>query len=78
MKKEDNIDKSIGIKIKDMRLGLGLSQEKLANKAGICIQSIRNYESGKAKLFPNRFISICKALGCHPSELLKEFEESQF
>ena len=41
--------KTTGEKIRDLRLGLGLKQSELAEKTGITIRSITNYETDASK-----------------------------
>jgi transcriptional regulator with XRE-family HTH domain len=57
------------------RAELGMSQDDLADKAGISRQSIWRIERGETNISIDTLYKIAKALGCEPSELLKKKEE---
>jgi transcriptional regulator with XRE-family HTH domain len=52
-----------------------MSQDGLAEKAGISRQSIWRIERGETNISIDTLYKIAKALGCEPSELLKKKEE---
>ncbi|OHE58284.1 MAG: hypothetical protein A2Z47_04720 [Thermodesulfovibrio sp. RBG_19FT_COMBO_42_12] len=54
--------KFIGIRIKDRRKELGLSQEKLAEAIGITYQQLQRYEGGKGHLNTDRLQSLSDVL----------------
>lgn len=61
----------IGLKIKQKRKSLDLTQLQLAEKIGLTESSISRYESGKIATMPTSTINkICKVLNIEPSELL--------
>lgn len=61
---------TIGEAIKKARESVGYSQNKLSIKSGICVQSISNWELGKA--FPSiiNLIPIADALNISLDELV--------
>lgn len=57
----------IGLRIKEAREELGLSQEDLADILGIAFQSIQQWESGKTTPRQTRMRKLAAALGKTPS-----------
>ncbi len=52
----------IGLRIRDRRKELGLSQEKLAEAIGITYQQLQRYENGKGHLNTDRLQALSDAL----------------
>jgi transcriptional regulator with XRE-family HTH domain len=63
------------LRLKEIRLNKGLTQQELAIKLGITQQSIARYESEARKLDQDLIIKICLVLDVTPDELLG-FEEA--
>lgn len=61
--------KAAGEKIKQYRKIRGLTQEELAQKAGLSTMSIRRYESGGRIAPQEALLKIAKALGIHLRDL---------
>lgn len=61
--------------LKELRKQKGLTQERLAEKTGIPIRTIRSYEQGTRKIgnVPNA-VKLCKALKCKIEDLLEDEE----
>lgn len=57
--------------IKAKRLELGWSQKQLAEKAGLCHNTIYNLEANKGAIKLETYEKVCKALGIKMSILLK-------
>ena len=71
--------KEIGLKIKQKRKSLSLTQLELAEKVGLTESSISRYESGKIATMPTSTINkICKVLNIEPAELLGLTPENSF
>jgi transcriptional regulator with XRE-family HTH domain len=71
--------KEIGLKIKQKRKSLSLTQLELAEKVGLTESSISRYESGKIATMPTSTVNkICKVLNIKPSELLGLTPENTF
>ena len=71
--------KEIGIKIKQKRKSLSLTQLELADKVGLTESSISRYESGKISTMPTSTVNkICKVLNIEPAELLGITPENSF
>ncbi|MEQ1584942.1 MAG: helix-turn-helix transcriptional regulator [Cyclobacteriaceae bacterium] len=61
--------KSFGAHLKKLRNDRGISQEQLADLAGISENTIVTLESGKLNTSIATCFEISKALGVHPREL---------
>jgi len=48
----------------------GLSQRKIASKAGLTLRGYQNYEAGLGHPRVKQLIALCEALECTPNELL--------
>jgi transcriptional regulator with XRE-family HTH domain len=62
-----------GDRIKELRSLAGMSQQELANKAGLSLRSIQNYESNQR--YPKDVAilnKLCKALNTSIEQLMKE------
>jgi transcriptional regulator with XRE-family HTH domain/KaiC/GvpD/RAD55 family RecA-like ATPase len=70
IKKEASFD--IGMKIKDLRISIGMSQKELADKVALTPSFISQLESNQISPSLNSFIHICNALGVTPGTILEE------
>lgn len=71
--------KEIGLKIKQKRKSLSLTQLELAERVGLTESSISRYESGKIATMPTSTVNkICAVLNIKPSELLGLTPENSF
>jgi transcriptional regulator with XRE-family HTH domain len=61
----------LGRQIRKERLALGLSQEMLAEKAGLHWTYIGGIERGERNVSLLNIVKIARALGISPSDLLK-------
>lgn len=61
-KSKSEIDEYIGVRIREGRLALNLSQEQLARTLGVSFQQIQNYEKGANGVSAVRLFDICKTL----------------
>ena len=67
-----NIKKSLGLRISLIRKEKGLSQEKLALKAGLDRTYINSIENGHRNISISNIEKISKALGLSLSKLFEE------
>lgn len=68
MKKQPNpVDKAVGLKIRERRLVLGMSQEKLAAALSLTFQQVQKYEKGMNRVGASRLAQIATALGVSES-----------
>ena len=71
--------KEIGLRIKQKRKSLSLTQLELAERVGLTESSISRYESGKIATMPTSTVNkICRELHIEPSELLGITPEKAF
>ncbi len=56
------VDDHVGRRVRERRLALGMSQEKLADALGISFQQIQKYEIGFNRVAASRLWDIAKAL----------------
>jgi transcriptional regulator with XRE-family HTH domain len=61
----------LGVTIRNVRLGSGLSQESLAVDAGLDRSYMGGIERGEHNLTIMNIVKVANALGIKPSELLK-------
>ena len=69
--------KFIGMKIRNRRRELGLSQERLAEAIGITYQQLQRYEGGKGHLNTDRLQALTGALNITISYLFEETSEDR-
>jgi transcriptional regulator with XRE-family HTH domain len=63
------LDIAIGLRIRERRRYLGLSQNELSARLGISFQQIQKYERGANRVSFSRLVEIAAALGCELSSL---------
>jgi transcriptional regulator with XRE-family HTH domain len=56
-------DVHVGIRLKQRRLALGMSQEALADAVGLTFQQIQKYENGINRVAASRLWELARALG---------------
>lgn len=56
------IDVHVGARIRERRVGLGMSQEKLAAEIGVSFQQLQKYERGANRVGASRLYSLARAL----------------
>ena len=73
----DEINRKIGIKIKDLRLMNGLTQQELADRTELTKGYISQLEHGAAAPSVITLLDLIECLGSSPSEFFKETEPEQ-
>jgi transcriptional regulator with XRE-family HTH domain len=58
--------------VKEKRLDLGLSQEKLAEKADLHTNYVGSVERGERNIALENIVALAKALGCSPKDLMPD------
>lgn len=58
--------------IKTCRMNAGLTQEKLAEKMGVSVVSVQNWENGKTRIEPRRYIDLAAVFNIPVENLIKE------
>ncbi len=56
------IDRLVGVKVRDRRTAMGMSQEGLAQKLNLSFQQIQKYEKGTNRISAGRLFVIAQAL----------------
>jgi transcriptional regulator with XRE-family HTH domain len=68
--------KLLGDRVRQRRLGLGISQEAFANKCGVHRTYIGKVERGEQNVSMASLERIAKGLGVRVSQLVREAEEA--
>ena len=61
------VDTHVGALVRQRRLELGMSQEKLADAIGLTFQQVQKYEKGTNRIGSSRLMQIANALGVPPT-----------
>jgi transcriptional regulator with XRE-family HTH domain len=61
-KRTGSVDLHVGLKIRDRRRELRLSQTDLGREVGVSFQQLQKYENGKNRVGASRLAAIAKAL----------------
>jgi transcriptional regulator with XRE-family HTH domain len=65
------IDAYIGARMRERRLALELSQDRLGKELGVSFQQIQKYENGVNRVSAARLFDICKALNVSLSSMFE-------
>ncbi len=63
--------KTIGERIREIRIKAGITQERLAFLAGLSTASINSIENGQSMIWLISFAKIAEALGVSPDDILR-------
>jgi transcriptional regulator with XRE-family HTH domain len=66
------IDIYVGSRIRNQRMLIGMSQEKLGNALGLTFQQVQKYEKGTNRVGASRLQQISTALGVKPAFFFEE------
>jgi transcriptional regulator with XRE-family HTH domain len=66
VRNSNQIDKSLGSRLRDKRTSTGWSQEQLAEKLQIDPKDISAYENGAKRISADRLLRLSKVLGVRP------------
>lgn len=69
----EQIDKDIGVKLREFRLAAGFSQVQLGAAIGRSYVQIQKYESGANRIAVATLIHICRALELNPMDIIGEY-----
>lgn len=73
----NHVDKSVGLRLCDMRTASGLSQEQLAERLRCDPEDVAAYESGTKRIRAGRMLQIAKAIGERPAEFFRFSEKPE-
>jgi transcriptional regulator with XRE-family HTH domain len=65
-----DIDMEVGVRLRERRKMMGLSQTELGQAIGVSFQQIQKYERGTNRISSSALVLLASALKCAPSELL--------
>jgi transcriptional regulator with XRE-family HTH domain len=65
------VDKYIGAQMREQRLALSMSQQRLGEELGVSFQQVQKYERGVNRVSAARLYSICKALNVSLSSMFE-------
>lgn len=68
----DPIDVQVGLRLRTLRRGIGLSQEGLGSALGITFQQVQKYERGSNRVSASMLVKAARRLGVSPASLLPE------
>lgn len=68
---------AVGEAIQERRLSVGISQQELADMAGVHRTYVSDVERGARNLTVSSLVKVCKALNVQPSRLFRRAEESE-
>jgi transcriptional regulator with XRE-family HTH domain len=71
------IDLHVGLRLRQRRMGLGITQAELAKAVGLTFQQIQKYESGANQLVSSRLYEIASVLGVPVSFFFEGLERSE-
>jgi len=69
--------KKVGVRIKQIRMEMGWTQEKLARKADLSKSFMSDIENGKTRVSGDNLLKIAEALGASLDYLMKGNSESK-
>lgn len=68
---EEKLLKEMGLRIKQRRRELNMTQEQLAEKMDVSIQMISNLELGKKAVRPENLVKVCEILNVSADYILR-------
>ena len=71
------VDRHVGVKLRERRLALGLTQQQLAEAVGITYQQEFKYEKGVNRIAAGRLHAIAGALGVEPGYFFEDLDEGE-
>jgi transcriptional regulator with XRE-family HTH domain len=72
--KPNNVDVHVGSRVRQRRMLLGMSQEKLADALGLTFQQIQKYERGANRIGAGRLYALSNALEVPVSYFFEDLE----
>lgn len=68
------VDQRLGLRVRDLRIALGLTQAELGQALGVSFQQIQKYESGENRIAASKLLRLSRALGVSVAVLLDGVE----
>lgn len=57
------IDRQLGVRLRDRRLAIGMTQQELGARLGVTFQQVQKYEKGVNRIAASRLFDIASVLG---------------
>src|ERR1700723_1373944 len=70
------LDVALGLRIRQRRKVLGVSQTALADAVGLTFQQIQKYERGSNRVSFSRLVDIAHALDCRVIDLVGDLDDA--
>ena len=74
-KRSNDMDRHVGLRIRERRIMVGLSQQKFAEIISVTYQQAHKYERGINRVSAGRLFEIAQALAVEPSWFFEGFAE---
>src|SRR4051812_45545729 len=74
-KRSSDMDRHVGLRVRERRIMAGLSQQKLAEMIGVTYQQAHKYERGLNRISASRLFEIAQALAVEPSWFFESLAE---
>lgn len=72
----NRLDVALGLRIRQRRKALGISQTALAESVGLTFQQIQKYERGFNRVSFSRLVDIAHALDCRVVDLIGDLDDA--
>ncbi|MBL6082100.1 helix-turn-helix domain-containing protein [Belnapia sp. T18] len=69
------VDKYVGLRIRERRVAMGLSQQQLASVIGVTYQQQHKYEQGLNRISVGRLFTVAQALSIEPAWFFEGISE---
>jgi transcriptional regulator with XRE-family HTH domain len=69
-----DIDRYVGLKLRQRRLMLGITQQQMAELIGVTFQQAHKYENGINRIASGRLLAIARALGVGVGYFFEDFD----
>lgn len=72
---DEALYQGLAIRVRDHRAGLGLSQQHMADVAGLTRSTVASIETGRQSVSIHHLYALARALGVMPGDLLPPVDE---
>lgn len=72
----NRLDVALGLRIRQRRKALGMSQTALADAVGLTFQQIQKYERGSNRVSFSRLVDIAHGLNCRVVDLIGDLDDA--
>jgi transcriptional regulator with XRE-family HTH domain len=72
----NKLDVALGLRIRQRRKALGMSQTALADAVGLTFQQIQKYERGFNRVSFSRLVEIAHAMNCRVQDLVGDLDDA--